>query len=176
MRFRSRNVQYQVGQFAHTGVGMMCKDSQAVEILQRDMRLFEETVKLVDACDPVALFDRQALAILADMIPMTASGEFFVGAGPPADPAVVSHGCYPCTGHNHKSRKKIKPRQGRQRMVVDEASRFARFALRKQSGTLRLHLPPFVLRIKSLDAMSFAAVPPVAGTDTYSSSRTPELL
>ena len=70
----------------------MRKDSQAVEILQRDAGLFEETVKLVDAFDPVAFFDRQALAILADMIPMTASGEFLVGAGPPADPAVVSHG------------------------------------------------------------------------------------
>jgi hypothetical protein len=71
---------------------MMRKDSQAVEILLRDVRLLEETVKLVDASDPVALFGRQALAILADMIPMTASGEFLVGAGPPADPALVSHG------------------------------------------------------------------------------------
>ena len=70
----------------------MRKDSQAVEILLRDVRLLEETVKLVDASDPVALFGRQALAILADVIPMTASGEFLVGAGPPADPALVSHG------------------------------------------------------------------------------------
>jgi hypothetical protein len=83
---------------------MMRKDSQAVEILLRYVRLPEEIVKLIDALDPVALFDRPALAILANVNPMTASGEFLVGAAAPADPAIVSHAYWRCTGHTNNSR------------------------------------------------------------------------
>jgi hypothetical protein len=45
---------------------------------------------LVEACNPVALFARKALAILANMVSMTASGELLVSANSTTDVAVVS--------------------------------------------------------------------------------------
>lgn len=82
---------------------MTREDSQAVDILLRDVRLIEETVKL-PACDAVTLFERPALAVLANVSPMTASGELLVGAGPPADSAVASHTYHRCSERGTKSR------------------------------------------------------------------------
>ena len=83
---------------------MLREDSQAVDILLRDVRLIEETVKLIAACDALPLFERLALAIFANVRSMTAAGEFLVGADPPANSAVVSHAYHRCSERGRKSR------------------------------------------------------------------------
>jgi hypothetical protein len=55
-------------QFAYAAVGMLREDSLAVDILLGDVRLIEETVKLIPACDAVALFERLALASFANTV------------------------------------------------------------------------------------------------------------
>ena len=62
---------------------MTREDSQAVDILLRDMRLIQEIIKLIPACDALALFGRPALAILANVSPMPRPENFSLARARP---------------------------------------------------------------------------------------------
>jgi hypothetical protein len=54
--------------------------------------LIEKAVKFIKDFDTGKFFSWPALAFFTDVIAMSSSREPFVGADPPADSAVVSHG------------------------------------------------------------------------------------
>jgi hypothetical protein len=92
VRFDACNYQNEKSKLFYLTAGVLSKNLQAGDIPGGDVRLVEKAVKLIHTFDAIALLTGQALTIFAYMIAMSASGEFFVPATPPADSTVVRHG------------------------------------------------------------------------------------
>jgi hypothetical protein len=72
-------------------VGVRAQGDKALNIVARDVRLMEEAVKFIEAFNAIALFTRQPLALLANVIAMSVPGELFIRADASANSAKVSH-------------------------------------------------------------------------------------
>ena len=96
VRFYACHVQKKNGQFLDLIAGMLRENLQPPNVSGGNVRLSEKAIKLIHAFDEVALFERQTLAIFADMVAMPLPGELFVATISTADMAIVRHASVKC--------------------------------------------------------------------------------